>query len=156
FLRGDLPVPAHQRAGQEVADPPGEEVRQGPRPGGVGGAARPRRLSSAPQTGGLRRPAVLCLVGVPTATVRGPLEDSAAAHRRGERTPDRAGELVAELGPTRGERPGRGSVVGQRALLPALTPMPRTPAAGIGPRHAFRWLEISGGRCGPIAVWLPA
>ena len=60
------------------------------------------------------------------------LEDSASRGHR-EHTPEGAGELVAELGPRAGERPGRGVVVGQRALDPTLTPMPRTPMLGWAP-----------------------
>ena len=60
------------------------------------------------------------------------LEDS-ASHRHRQQTPACAGELVAELGPTAGERLGREGMVGQRALIPTLTPDPRTPMLGFAP-----------------------
>ena len=59
--------------------------------------------------------------------------------------PERAGELVAELGPSVGERPRRGSGMGHRAPRPTLTPMPRTPMVGLAPGTVTGLETLEGG-----------
>src|SRR5262249_38094967 len=157
-LRGRGPAPSGERPGQALARPEGEEARQGPRPGRPRRPAGPRRLPPAPQPAGLRRRPALRLLTEPPQLAPAPAQAGRPGRAAASSQPDRAEELLAELGPaTSGERTAPlPPSWDDRAHPAALRHRPGPPRLDSPSARPPALRLIQDGRCRSLAPRLPA